>query len=415
MNNFIKTLIFLFIVGVLLCINYISSGDLTGREGSLIGILLSIFSIIATWIVTHMYSESQHKKAIEEVQEFHRTNLQTYAKKAAEKCNNLSNELNRLSVYLYEELDRPDIENVQEMLLTREERMSSAIHIVNTLKSVNDTALSDWEGVIGEFLDEQREAEKEQKEELRDLIERVQEISDFQSDTNRENHDHTRTIKKEIDVLSRDIRTLIANTGIAQVKLRSTKRKSKLNVKILCIGCKTSLDYQQRPKVNGFKRIVCPSCNMELISFYNQDEGFYLKLNEHLTENIECPVCETKCECSLNNLPGSSAEIICNNCSENIRISRTIKSINIKKKGLSPSTGSRKLKEEDIETVKNVLPEQPWQRGVHKVVAKETGLSNAKVTRAIQELINRGIFKPQVKGILYVPETKIVTTSELTK
>ncbi len=117
MNNITKGLIILlFIIGVLLCIFFISSGNLSSRESSLIGVILTILSILATWIVTHFYSESQHKKAIEEVQEFHRTNLQTYAMKAAEKCSNLSDELSRLSVYIYNELDRSDIENVNELL-----------------------------------------------------------------------------------------------------------------------------------------------------------------------------------------------------------------------------------------------------------------------------------------------------------
>ena len=408
MSSFVKGLIIvLFVIGILLCIYFISSGDLTGREGSLIGFILSVFSILATWIVTHMYSESHQKKAIEEVQEFHRTNLQTYAMKAAEKCNNLSNELSRLSGYLYEELDRSDIENVNEMLLSREERMSSAIHIVNTLKSVNDTALSDWEGVIGDFLDRQREQKEEQEEELRDLIERFQDLSDFQYDTSRESHDRTETLKQELNALRKDMRSIIANLGIAQVQLRKYKRKAKVDIAISCISCNRLLEYRQRPKANGHKKIECPSCNAQLISFYNQEQGFYLKPKQDLSENITCPECETKCKCSLSNLPGSAIEITCDNCKSNLQISRTIKKVNVKRKGPVPARRISERINEDLERVRTLLPEQPWPKGVHKVVAEKSGLSTERVQGAIQELIKRGVFKPQIDGKLFVPEATV--------
>ncbi len=409
MNNFIKGLIIvLFIIGILLCIYFISSGDLTGREGSLIGIILSIFSILATWIVTHLYSESQHKKAIEEVQEFHRTNLQTYAMKAAEKCNNLSNELSRLSGYIYNELDRSDIENVNELLLSREEKMSSAIHIVNTLKSVNDTALSDWEGVIGEFLDKQREEKEEQEEEIRDLIERLQDLSEIQYDSSRDSHDRTEILKQELTALRKDMRVVIANLGISQVQLRKPKRKEKEDISTPCLDCNNPIVYRQRPKANVYKTIECPSCNAQLISFYNQQQGFYLEHKTDLTENITCPECEMTCICSLSNLPGSATDLTCDNCKSDLRISRTIKKVNVKRKGPMPAKKiSEKLKDEDLETVKNLLPEQPWPKGIHKLVAEKSRLTNATVHRAIQELIKKGVFKPQIDGKLFVPETTV--------
>ncbi|MCK4824218.1 hypothetical protein KA005_51175 [bacterium] len=413
MNNFMKGLIIvLFIIGILLCIYFISSGDLTGREGSLISIILSIFSILATWIVTHLYSESQHKKAIEDVQEFHRTNLQTYARKAAEKCNNLSNELSRLSVYIYNELDRSDIENVNDLLLSREERMSSAIHIVNTLKSVNDTALSDWEGVIGEFLDKQREEKEEQEEEIRDLIERLQDVSEIQYDSSRESHERTETLKQELNALRKDMRVVIANLGISQFQLRKPKRKTKEDISIPCIDCNKPIAYQQRPIASGYKSIECPSCNAQLISFYNQRQGFYLEHKKDLTENITCPECEATLTCSLSNLPGSAKDLTCDNCKSDLRISRTIKKVNVKRKGPIPVKKiAKKIKDEDLQTVKNLLPEQPWPKGVHKLVAEKSGLTNETVHRAIQELIKKGVFKPQIDGKLFVPEPTLSTDS----
>lgn len=50
--------------------------------------------------------------------------------------------------------------------------------------------------------------------------------------------------------------------------------------------------------------------------------------------------------------------------------------------------------------VKDSLPAQPWPSGVHKMVAQQLGVSNKTVSEAIQILIQRGVFKRQVNGIV---------------
>src|SRR5437867_1365888 len=147
-------LFFVFAAGIIMCIYLIARAELTSRESAMLGILVTILSVLASWLVTHFYSSSQYESAIVEVRDEYRNNLRTYALKAAEKVNNLSNELNKLSIYLEEELNYTDYRSSDEELLAKEERIESAIHLIRTLKSVNDTALSDWEGVIGEELDE---------------------------------------------------------------------------------------------------------------------------------------------------------------------------------------------------------------------------------------------------------------------
>src|SRR5437868_228161 len=111
------------------CLNLIAGSQLTNREAALLGLLLAILSVLASWIITHMYSESQSANLIKDVQEQHRANLKTYALKAAEKVNNLSNELNKLSLYLDEELSYTDYPNAEAELSSKEERIESAIHI----------------------------------------------------------------------------------------------------------------------------------------------------------------------------------------------------------------------------------------------------------------------------------------------
>ncbi|WP_281228295.1 hypothetical protein [Flavobacterium aquiphilum] len=60
----------------------------------------------------------------------------------------------------------------------------------------------------------------------------------------------------------------------------------------------------------------------------------------------------------------------------------------------------RFLDEKIILTIKEKLPPQPWETGVHKKVASELGISNKLVSIAIQQLIGKGVFKNQIDGII---------------
>lgn len=417
MNNFIKAcIIILFIISIPICIYIISSVDLTSRESSMLSIILAIFSILATWVVTHLYSESQHKKAIQEVQEFHRTNLQTYAKKAAEKVNNLSNELSRLSAYLTGELDRSDLENPNEALLSLEERIASSIHLVNTLKSVNDTALSDWEGVIDDLLDQQREEKEEREEELMQMITRLQSLWDAQIDYVHDKSQN-REVLSQIDAIRKDLRSMAMNFGITQIPLRKKTRKTKNDVQSLCPECGTLIQYRQRPLVSGYKSVKCNSCGTSFISRFREKEGFVLETRRLVVENFQCPLCSSELSLELDTLPTSLIEVACKNCKEQIRVSRTVEGgISIKPKKRPDSTKPKvEPNEEIILKVKEKLPPQPWPKGVHKTVADELDIGTNIVTRSITELIRRGVFKPQIDGQIFVPESPISTNKQSTK
>lgn len=61
----------------------------------------------------------------------------------------------------------------------------------------------------------------------------------------------------------------------------------------------------------------------------------------------------------------------------------------------------KKLKsvpEEVVTLVWKELPDQPWAKGIHKEIAQRLGLSNGKVSAAIDALIHRGIFRDQIDG-----------------
>ena len=129
----------------------------TATESALSALLLTLISIVATWIVADLYANYTRKQEIENLNEAHEKSLRMYALKAAEKVMNLSKELDRLSEFLVEYRDAEDHPNLEVTLRIKEERVTGAIHIVNILKSVNDTTLSDWQGVIGDELSRKKE------------------------------------------------------------------------------------------------------------------------------------------------------------------------------------------------------------------------------------------------------------------
>lgn len=412
MSNFVKYCIAgAFLLGIGFCVYFISARNLTATEAGLLSIVLTILSVLVTWIVTHIYSGSQHKKVIEEVQESHQKNLRTYALKAAEKVNNLSTQLSRLAVYLEESLEGGDDEQVREQLLSKQERIESAIHIINTLKSVNDTALSDWEGVIGDELDEQRELQAEREEEAGRLIERLEAISESQIDTQQYAQDSTQALTKEIDSLRRNMRSIALNLGISPISMpRISSKKPRHAVETHCPACGADVAYKQRANPKSIKAFKCAACGAKLFSKYNVEKGFTVEIRRVVAEQVTCPSCGATCEVELDILPGSSAVVGCENCQKIITVTRTLDGIRLQPKAIQPKeihTKAERLTEEIIQSVRDNLPLQPWPKGIHKSVADELQISHSLVKDAIQELIKKGIFNPQIDGKVYVPKAEV--------
>jgi hypothetical protein len=397
-SNFLKVLASILTIGILACIVVIARVELTTRESTLLGVLLAVISILATWLFSHVYAQSQHEQAIHEVQEMHRSNLRTYALKAAEKVNNLSNELNRLVLYLEQAIAETEHESPEEALLAREERITSAIHIANTLKSVNDTSLSDWRGVIGEELDQQREEREEWQAEVTELMTRVETLEkSHESDIDK------RDLSKEIDSIKNSMRLIVGGlTGLPLNYPRSFKPKG--SAEAHCPTCSTLVAYRHKPKNNSIKAVKCQACHTLLVSKYVEDRGYSLAPRVIRTELIKCPDCDAINEVKLDSAPSSTAETECSACQNPIRYSRTASdSINVRNVTVSLSSTPVEMTEDVIDKVRLSLPPQPWPDGTGRKVAQQLKLSRETVQRAIRELINRGVFKHQVDGVLYVP------------
>jgi len=176
-------------------------------------------------MVSRYYSESSYNKS-----------LRIFALKAAEKVTNLSNELDRLSVFIQQELKDAEHNSPAEALLAKNIRFEGAIHIINTLKSVNDRSLSDWQGVIGEEISARREVQEEREEAMRELLDRLESLQHATLDSTPSHHDEEREhLFAEVATIRSELRLLASQvSGVPVVPARSPRKKGKVDVQKPC-------------------------------------------------------------------------------------------------------------------------------------------------------------------------------------
>lgn len=82
-----------------------------------------------------------------------------------------------------------------------------------------------------------------------------------------------------------------------------------------------------------------------------------------------------------------------------LEVNKSIEIINIELTEPKPVKKKKVvISEELLEKIRNLLPEQPWEKGTHKKIASKLDISNKIVQQAIRNLISDGIFKDQVDG-----------------
>lgn len=398
-----RVLLIILVLGIVLLVVVlvlISLADLTNRETTLLGTVLTLLSVGIGWGVSHYYSIQDKKAAVDEIREYEQRNLRTYALKAAEKVTNLSKELNRLSAYLQEELQYTGYRNADEELFAKEERIESAIHMLGSLRSINDTSLSDWQGVIGAELDEQRETEKEQAEALRELGDRISALevaptADLSA----------MTANSEVDEIKRQLRSLTAE--ISGGGFRAKPRPGYQNVDLKCPRCSAQVRYGQRAKENDRKALQCKVCDASLISTFREATGFVLTVRGTTDEQVVCPNCSTEQTVTLDEWPSASTSVGCPSCSTQLRVSRADHGETVRVAVQNLQKASEPLTVETIERVRTSLPAQPWPKGIHQTLAAELVLKPSTVQKAMQHLIRTGVYLDQVDGVVCTTAEKL--------
>ncbi len=377
------------LAGAIVCLYIIATAEISARESLMLGFIMSAVSFIASWILAHAYSEDTFNR-----------NLRTFALKAAEKVNNLSNELDRLSLYLLQQDDLAEIANQSELLRAKDMRIEAAVHNINTLKSMNDRSLSDWQGVIGDELIAQKEERESREEEFRDIVERVEALLD--GDTRNSNGDIATkdSLVSDIASLRNDLRLVASQvSGIPVKKPRLSGRQS---VELKCPVCGNLVKYEQRIKTGGHRGLNCNFCKAKLVSFWEGDH-FNLIPNEPREETISCPGCATNVTALLAMTPGQTTDVKCETCDQKLRLSRYQNKARVKivQKPSGSDLERIHLTPEILAKVKDAMPPQPWASGASKVVAEELGIDYPIVRGAVQILVAQGVFKLQKDGKVY--------------
>lgn len=350
---------------------YISQTELSPQLGTLFNVLLTVFSIVVSLIVSHYYFDASRQQTIKEIKEDYKRNNKLYSQKAAEKVDNLSNELTKLSIYLQQSMDNIESDNPATSLLVQEEKIRSAIHIVETLKSINDRSLSDWLGVLDEEdIEEQAELREEQREEresdFKSILDNYKILATENSKINftidaKEDNEDLSNVHTDLSELNKKIDKLATSIIGTPVRTRKASVEKEL-VKLPCPNCSAIITYRQRPSATSVKGMKCSNCQAKLVARWSQYDGFTLYVKP------------------VNYTVEESPKII---------------------------------SEEIIKKVEKELPEQPWPKGTSQTISKKLNVSPSDMKRAIDTLIERGVFKVQIDGQLYDKQPEKVEKEKL--
>lgn len=376
------------IVGIGICLYFSFAQDLSANESLMVGILVTLFSILISWILTHVYSQANLEINTKEVRRQYEENIRTYAIKAAEKVFNLSNELSRLIEVLQNTIEEQDEDcEIETCILVLKEKIISTIHLVETLKSMNDTFLSDWRGVIGDEIEKQKQLENQietLEEEQQILFERL----NFQLAPVEE----ILSIKKSMMETERRLENKIQALPFKIQK--SSPKTQKKDIVVECPECEEQIPARIRLQSGVRKLLQCSNCQRYFSIQQLSDrirEVLLVPIYSFLTI---CPICSNDFKEELPDWQGAMKRVECEKCGFPLIISKTADDVNTK----VYKPFRRKITEKLINLVFEKLPERPWPTEIHKEIAKELGLSNSMVTRAINHLINSGkIQKPSIE------------------
>ncbi|HEV7952022.1 MAG TPA: hypothetical protein VGO98_01465 [Candidatus Saccharimonadales bacterium] len=350
---------------------FLSQTALSAQLNTLFNVLLTVFSVLLSLVMSHYYFDSSRQSTIEGIKSDYKKNNKLYSQKAAEKVDNLSNELTKLSIYLQQSIDDDNDLDPMVALLVREEKIRSAIHIVQTLKSINDKSLSDWLGVLDEEdIEEQNEIREEKREEreieFRSILDNYRNFiaedtgNPMRAQIQGENT-QLKNVHIDLNELNKKIDKLATNIIGTPIKTNANLL-AKEYVKGICPTCEEDVKYRQRPSEKSVKSFQCTSCGVRLMSKWSTHDGFVLteKPARVASENTETP---------------------------------------------------RKTVSDDVVTkVEKALPDQPWPKGTSSKIGVELGLSQNDMRRAIKELIRRGVYKEQIDNKLYDPVSEPLST-----
>lgn len=388
--------IFAAIVSAAICIGlgicfYIAGtrASLTNSEALMLSTLVSFFSIVVSWLATHAYSQFSNASTAADARAAYNEKMQTFGRKAAEKVFNLSNELDRLSSMLRSALEESEEQEKSKVsLIVLREKMSSTLHVLETLKSVNDTSLSDWRGVIGEDIELQQNLQKQIDEIYEQLIDQrqiKQQIeSSLVSSADLEN------TEKRIEEIEKRLGEKVAALPFS-IRLVPPK-PHKQDMVYNCPACNATVTTRVRPRRGAKKFVRCGGCKKHWLLTYTSDAEFETQILPEVEKEIQCVLCNSKMTISMPEFPGATLAASCPECECTMNVSKT-------KIGIAVHyLESKKLPDKFLERNAAEIPDGDWPSGLNDILATKMNIHPKLINLAIKTLLRSGRVKVPVRG-----------------
>lgn len=373
------------IIGGGLTIKALSAGQLSPNESLLLSVILTIFSVGAGWLISHTLYHDSRSNQIREIREEHEKNLEIYAVKASEKVINLSNQIARVVDFL-DTNSSAETQTLDELT----HRHVAAKHMLGTLKSINDTSLSDWEGVIGERLEDKRKLDQQRDFDINAILEEIRGLSSGLMYTSQQDH--------YIGDLVQELRR-VSSYEAALPPARRVHFKE-----LPCPVCEQPV----RLKSNRAGKITktastCRYCKTPIAVIAGGSESPRLERRSLKPEAVACSECGEVNAVMLDNVAPSVTRFICSKCGHPAVAHRLhAGGISTKSDVEKPrfSNSQPPLSSEFLDQVEMLLPAQPWPSGIHHEIAEKLSCTPSRVTKATNELIRAGRCKSQVDGVV---------------
>ncbi len=365
------------IIGIILISGF---SELSQREYVFLSILLTGLAIAVSWLVTNLTSKSNSEQIRETLKSEYMENLRTYALKAAEKVQNLSAEIERLLDYAKESLPS----SKEEAAIISVERFKTVGLMLETIKSVNDTGLSDWRGIIGDELKEQGQIQTD----INNIFGKIEEIEESMTTPVVPEWGITLPVTAgAVEVAVSDVETRLQdiNRSIYEYASRSPipvrlPKRQRIEVAVKCPKC----EVDNNTKINlreGYERVIkCNNC------------GNYFKVNVDKnmrisTDNVEtkeakvtCLLCDTENTVNYPVWPGYFLHHNCSKCTSSIAASVSgNEEIQFRQ--------SEKVTKKFMEIIEQITEGQYPSEGRISEIARVLGISKSKIAQCAKVLL----------------------------
>lgn len=372
------------LIGIIVAILVIAGlSELSSREYLFLSILLTVLAIAASWLGTSLGSRASSEQMKQSLRDEYSENLRTYALKAAEKVQNLSSEIERIIEHVQEPLSNGEPGDIR----LAQQKLKTIALMLETIKSVNNTALSDWRGIIKDELEKQEEVQND----IDNIYRKLEELEEIQFDSLAPVQLGEQLSIPGIDLedIDRDIEVYASRSPIP-VRL---PRKRRIETLVTCPMCRR----ENSTKVNlrgGYKKVVkCQNCGLFFSVSVDPELNIKTEKIESKRESIKCMLCDGEITVAYPIWPGYSFQPQCPSCHSKIRAS-------IDSEASIRFQQSEKITTRFLDILEQMVEGTYPDSDRISAIANEFGVSKAKVAQGVDVLFHLERIKGSEEGDL---------------